>query len=348
MPYVVTNNYTNLILELLTNNSNYNNINLKTYVNDSDTAFKTYNPVADTSAEDYVKLTYTISTSEYTVNDVISKFELSLNNSTHLWQTHEGIIWLLNGEEYSNTHNNTETFKFDDKGSHTIEAVFAGNDSLEVATTGKHPLTIVQPEIDTSGTLGNDGAYSIQFVNKNLKTLTYDDHTKIEFILTKGGVPVTTGNRNIEVITPKDIASLTLNNQGKASRTNVLWDCGTYTIGAYYQDETNPKVVTRVNKKITIKKGTPTISDNSASAGNFIPSSKYKAVLKFRGNALANTKVTLYVNGKANTLTTNKNGAIFYGFKKTGTYKLKLVYKGNKNLNKVELSRTITVVKASG
>lgn len=343
MPYEISNNHTILKLVLSTNQTNKNQIRLNTYRNDSTEIFKTYTPSVSGN-----ELTFSIATKDYQLNDVISKFELSLNSSTHLWQTNEGVTWLLDGNEYSTKNSNTETFLFEDKGEHTIEAVFVGNDSIETTTTGKHPLVIVQPEIDTSGPSGNDGAYSVVFVNKNLKTMTYDDGTKIEFQLLKGKSPVVTGNRNIEIVTPKSIISANLDKNGKASRYNIGWDCGTYKIGAYYQDERNPKTVTRTSKSITIKKATPTITDNYASAGNFVPSSKYKAVLKFKKDPIANTKMTLYINGKATTVTTNKSGAIFYGFKKTGTYKLKLVYKGNKNLNKVELSRTITVVKSSG
>lgn len=348
MAYIVKDKNTKLTLELSTNQSNYSLIRLNTYINDNTTKFKTYTPTVVSRTDGSHILTFIIKTKEYNIDDVISKFELEVNSSTHLWQTHEGITWLLDGQEYSTKNSNTETFQFNEQGNHTIQAVFTGNDSLEMASTDKTPIIITQSEINESGSLDNSGAYEIQFVNKNLKSLNYKDGTKIEFILLKGGVPVTTGNRNIEVITPKDIWSVTLDNKGKGGFTNTRnWKVGTYTIGAFYQDENN-HTITRTTKKITINKGTPKLTDNSASKGNFVPDSKYKAVLKFNGNPLAKTKVTLYVNGKSFTLTTDKYGAIQYKFDKTGTFKLKTVYKGNSNLKKVELSATITVVKKHG
>lgn len=346
LSYEIVNNYTTLKLVLSTTQSNYSSIRLNTYINDSSTIFKTYTP-SSTSTDEGYDLTFNIPTREYTVGDIITKFELSLASNTHLWQTSEGITWLLDGKEYSNTHNNSESFTFDEQGTHIIEAVYTGNDSIELASTGKHSLIIKQPEIQESGSLENNGAYSIQFVNKKLKTMTYEDNTKMEFILLKGGVPVTTGNRNIEIVTPKSIVSVTLDSKGKASRKNNNWDAGKYKLGAFYQDENSHKL-TQTYKTITINKGTPKMTDNFASKGNFIPKSQYKAVLKFKGDPIAKTKLTMYVNGKAKTVTTDKYGAVYHEFDKTGTFKIKTVYKGNKNLNKVELDRTITVVKANG
>lgn len=342
LSYEIKNNYTILKLEL-TSNEEYPPI-LSTFVNDSEVAFRQYESLTNQSP-----YKYEIPLNEYNVGDVISKFQLSTLAETHLWDTHEGIVWLLDGNEYSTKHNtNSETFTFDEQGTHTIEAVFVGNDNLELATTGKTGLTISQPTINESGSLDNNGAYKIQFVNKNLKSFEYCDNEPMEFILTKGGVPVTTGNRNIEIVTPNGVVSPTLDNKGKASRKNKCWDAGKYKLGAYYMDERNGRKITECWKTITVHKGTPKFTDNFASNGDFIKDSVYKLYLKFKGDPIAKTKLTMYVNGKSKTYTTDKYGAIEYKFDKTGTFVLKTVFKGNKNLNKLELTRTITVGKAHG
>ena len=347
MSYEIINNYTNLQLVLSTTQSNYSSIRLNTYINDSTEIFKTYTPLSTQTSEGY-DLTFNILTKDYTIGDIITKFELSLASNTHLWQTSEGIVWLLDGKEYSTTHTNSETFNFQEQGSHTIEAVYTGNDSIELASTGKHPLLIKQPEIDESGSLQNNGAYTIEFVDKNLKSMVYDDNSKLEFILLKGGVPVTTGNRNIEIFTPNEvISSVPLSNKGTGYVRNKRWKVGKYELGAYYQDENN-HTLTRTKRTVTITKGTPKFYDNFNSNGNFIPNSQYKVLLKFNGDPLAKTKIVMYVNGKSKTLTTDKYGAVYHKFDKTGTFKIKTVYKGNNNLKKIELDRTITVVKANG
>lgn len=347
MSYEIVNNYTSLKLNLKTSQSNKTALRLYTYINDSNTVFKTYTP---TSTDDGVY--FTINTSEYTIGDVITKFEIGASGNTYLWQTNEGIKWLVDGEEYTEIdsnnniidtfHTNTKTFSFSNNSHHTIEAVFVGNDNLAMSTTGKYDLAIKQPDFDESGSLENDGAYSVDFINPNISTLTYKDGTYIEFILTKGGVPVP--DRSFEAVKPDGTETV---NNGRGGYTNTSFNCGTYKIGAYYQNPTTHELIASTYKNITIKKGNPTFTDNYQSGTYFTPSLKYKLTLSYMGSPIANAKITLYVNGKATTLTTNSKGVVYYGFKKKGTYKFKAVYKGNSNLNSKEFSRTITVVEVN-
>ena len=186
MPYTIKNNYTQLKLTLVTYNGNYSNIRLNTYINDSTTIYKTYTPsstvipnLTNVGRDDKYQLIFTIPTSDYEIDDVISKFELVTNTSTHLYDTHEGIIWLIDGVESDPQYTNTYTTKFEDNEAHTVEAVYVGNDALQMKSTGKVPVLVKQPPIDEEGSLSNDGAYHIEFVNKGLKTLTYKDHLNV-------------------------------------------------------------------------------------------------------------------------------------------------------------------------
>ena len=351
MSYLISNHHSKLQLQVKTNQSNYSSLKLNTYVNyDHSTIIETLSPSYDDGV-----LTYTILSSNYNLNDLITKFELVLDGTTHLWETNEGVKWLIDGEEWADNggtdtfHTASKTFNWEESGTHTVEAVFVGNDALEHDATGKCAVLIEQPKAEEVPEYANDGKYRISFVNpQKVTSMSYNDGTKMEYLLTKGGKPVKQ-SRNIEIITPTTIYSETLNPKtGKAYIKNDRnWKAGKYTIGAFYQDERNPKVITKCSKKITIDKGTPVFTDNFE-GGTFIPESKYKLRLTFQNEPLVNRKITLYVNNKATTLTTNKGGVIYYPFKKTGTFVLKAVFKGSKNLKKIELMRTITVVKANG
>lgn len=360
MSYEIKNNYTVLNLTLTTTQSNYDDLVLNIYLNDSSTITDTIDDPTITSetidAVTYHYLKFKIHSKDYDVGDAITKFELTVDGSTHLWETSEGIKWLLDGEEYeeitlgeghNNTiitdtfHTNTLSLSFRDAGSHTMEAVYVGNGSLKTATTGKYAFMVKQPALNETGSLENDGAYKIEFLDKNLSTLTYMDGKKIYFRLTKGGVPVP--NRTIEMVTPTYTSSHDTNEKGMYWVENNNWECGKYKIGAYYNDETTNKVITTTYKEIEVKKGTPTFTDNFADEGTFIKGSKYKATIKYSNTPIANEKLSVYINGKLTTLTTNNYGSIYYAFKSKGTYAFKIVYKGDKNHKKVEHERTITI-----
>ena len=61
------------------------------------------------------------------------------------------------------------------------------------------------------------------------------------------------------------------------------------------------------------------------------------------GNSLSGDKVTVYINEKVYNLSINQSGYMWIRFAHTGTFKFKIVYKGNKNLNAktVEFTKTI-------
>ena len=345
MTYTVTNTHQKIVITLDTESSA--TLSLKTYINDSTTAFDTYT---------LTNGKFTIDLSDYDVGDVITKFEITQTGSPYLWETHEGVKILVNGVvqddvEISNytSGNNTYgkfTLNFDKDDSYDVQAVYVGNGSNQMSATSKLSLQVKQPDLDEQGSLDNDGAYLITFVNPTLKSMEYYDFTEIKFRLTKGGVPVP--NRVVQKITPTSESSdqtPSTDNKGIFSIVNNkdYWDAGKYKFGATFSD--SGKVVASAFRDITIKKGTPTLRDNYEGDNDtgFIIGAKYKVALEYRGSPMGNTKVDMYVNGKKTTKTTTDNGVIVYPFQTKGTFSIKTVYKGDKNHNQVEKLRKITI-----
>lgn len=358
--YTITDLYHNLKLTLTTNTTNTSGLRLKTYVND--TLSKTYE---GTVSNDTV--TFTIPHSDYDINDVITKFELVQTGSTDLYKTNEGVIVLLDGEIIDvgkvTTSGGTDTLvkdsdglivteeklsnnkfylNFNNSGEHDIQAVYLGNNSTKFAKTDKVHFKVSQPPLDESGSTSNDGKYVLEFVEATTPKLKYKDNTKIYFRLTKGGVPV--AERTIQRQYPNGgVGSSSTTDKGLVYMQNTNWNAGKYKIGAFYFDETSQKVITSTYRDIEISKATPTLTDNFEDAGTFVKGSNYKAQLMWNKTPLKNVKVSIYVNTKQLVLKTNNQGEIFYSFKAKGTFNLKVVYTGDKNFEKAELTRTITI-----
>ena len=365
MSYLISDLHHNLLLKLNTDSTN--TLSLKTYVNGSTTAHSPTYTKDSTLSTDNVTV-FKIPHSDYSLNDTITKFELVSANNTPLYQTNEGVIVLLDGEEIDTgkvtTSGGTDTLVKDDNGAmvteeqlsnnkfylqfgesgeHDIQAVYRGNDSIAMAMTDKVHFKVSQPPLNEEGSLANDGKYVLSFVEANTPTLRYGKGATVSFRLTKGGVPVP--NRTIQRQFPNgSVGTATTDDKGIVSMdipSNL--DAGKYKIGAFFYDSSTGKLVTSTYRDIVVEKVTPTLTDNFNDTGVFVKGSTYKAVLKYNGKPLQNTKVQLQVNKDKITKTTSSYGVITYGFKSKGTYNIKVVYKGNTNINAVELSRTITI-----
>lgn len=281
---------------------------------------------------------WTIPLSNYSLGDVLSDFTLSTSNKS-LWEYDEGVTILLDGKEYDNIHSNSFTMNFDKADEYTLEAVYVGNDKMAMSSTGKKTFAVSQPTIENPSPT-QTGKYKLAFKNTNLSTLTYNDGAEIRFVLTQGGSAVR--GKTIECVTPKSIRSIDTNKNGEVFYYNTGFDAGKYKLGAYfydYQDRADKKIVDSTYKTITIKKADPRITYTTATVkkgqkvGIFVRDNK--------GNRVVNEKVPVYLNGKLYTKTTNSNGNIWFKMTNTGTFKFKITYKGNKNLNK----KTVTFTK---
>jgi len=363
MTHVINDLHHEIVIHLDTDSSNTGNLYLRTYINGSTTAHLPSYVLTQDS-------TFVIPASDFSIGDEITKFEIVQSGSTPLWATHEGVVVLLNGEQIPTgkvtTSGGTDTLvkdedgnmvtedklsnnkfylNFQNDGEYDLQAVYLGNGGIQMAKTDKVHFKVSQPPQDDTGSLDNNGPYAINFVDAKTPAMTYNDGTKVYMRLTKGGVPVP--NRTVQRVFPTGGNGTTqTNNKGLFFIENKNYNCGKFKIGGLFYDEERGKTIATKFRQITIKKGTPTFTDNYVGTNdtNFIIGSKYKAKLKYGGSPMSKVKVTLYVNGKATTKTTNSNGIIVYPFKAKGTYSLKLVYKGDKNHNKVEHTRKFTIV----
>lgn len=305
---------------------------------------------------------------EYSVGDELKEFKVSASGSStvNLWDTNEGINILCNGEiidvmpVYNNTietetvvddegntstrnkevtdlHRNKFALNFLKDGDYKLQAVYRGNNATELSATDYLNLHIKQEDDD--GGSGQTGIYKLEFVNKNLSKLTYDDKSSIQFRLTRGGNPVS--QKTIEMARPNGaVGSQDTNASGIVGYLNNGFDCGTYKLGAYFvnqqDDDNDGRKVVSTYKTVIIQKATPVFSNTASPVAL---GTKLQIKLKdHHGNNMPNQTVAVYVNGKVQTSKTNDNGNVWISFKKTGTYKIKAVYNGNKNFKAITKS----------
>ena len=303
------------------------------------------------------KKVFTIYLNQYNVGDELKEFKVyGSSNSVNLWDTHEGITVLLNGEEtevmpvYNNSietetidgetvnkevselHRNKFALNFDEDGEYTLQAIYKGNNSTEMSATDEYTFHILQPQ--SSGGGGSTpvtGVYRLEFVNPNIKTLTYDDKKSIQFRLTRGGSPVS--QKTVEKVAPNgSIYSQDTNTSGIVTLVNNGYDAGKYKIGAYFKDSNDDDddgiITVSTYKDVTIEKATPVLW-HTPSPVNL--GSKLHILLRDSHNQkMNNEKLIIYVNGSPKTSNTSTDG-VYLSFKKKGTYKIKVVYNGNKN-----------------
>ena len=336
MNYEINDLHHSLIVNLTTNSTNTSNLILRVYKNEL--------TIPNTTTYTYSDGKFTIPHSDFNLGDYIRKMEIVQTGSTKPWKTEEGVKVLLNGMETDTTIDANGQFKmtFKEHGQYDIQAVYLGNDKNQFATTEKKRFEVKQPAT-ISGDPENNGKYNIKFVQNKTPTMTYNDNTKVEYILTKGGVPL--NNKVVQIVNPNGNNGTTNTVKGYCNWVNNGWNAGTYKIGALFYNPSTNKVVTSTFRTITINKGTPVWSTNADSGGTtFYKGGKFKATLTFRNSPVANTKVDLYINGKKTTRTTSSTGVVAIGLRAKGTYAFKLVYKGDKNHNQVSVSKKITVV----
>ena len=304
---------------------------------------------------------FTILLTNFNIGDELKEFIVyASTSSTNIWNTHEGVRILVNGEEsyvYPMYGNNIETetivddgetitreqyvldlhrsrfaLRFEEQGDYEVRAVYRGNATTEMSYTAPLTYHIKQPV--GSGGSTPSGVYTLEFVDKTLSSLVYDDKTVIQFQLKRGGTPV--NGKTIEMATPSgSVLSKDTNANGIVSFTNSSYDCGTYKIGAWFVDQSdedsNGRKVVSVYKDVKIKKATPYFT-NTASP---ITKGSYVQIKLRDGNGanIPNKKITVYVNGKPSTIKTNNSANVWIKLNTTGTHKFKAVWSGNKNFN---------------
>lgn len=347
MSYPVNDTHHNIIINLDTNEDVTDDLKLRTYVNGSNNYHSEYN---------FTNGKFVITMSDYTVGDVITKFEIYQDSSPYLWQTHEGVQILINGVnmDLPITDNGTTasfTYDFTDTGAYDMQCVYVGNGSNQVAKTTKEHFIISQSSSAQQGgsTPSQSNGYTLDFVKSTTPKVKYGEAIEIEMILKKDGVPAV--GRVVQIVeADKDIdehGTKTTNKKGIIKLSTKGIDAGTWDFGAFYYDEVRRKVIKKY-RKVTIEKLTAKLTDNfvadkSGNDTNFIKGSSYVVTLKLGKELLKNEPIDMFVNGKKTPLKTDKNGTVAYAFKTKDTFKIRTVYKGTKNIGQVELTRSITI-----
>ncbi len=261
------------------------------------------------------------------LNDTLTDFFIYRSGTFGLATMNEGLTWFVDGVEETTINNSSNwTTKFMDNESHTIQAVYRGNDTLSMSAT---PPKLFYVNQSSDPTLPASEEYKLEFLDKAQDTFTYKDNQEVLIRLTKGGVPVIGETVEVTLPTGMMVTSYTTRDDGTIAPINDVWNVGTYTLRAYYYLENNMKAM--VEKSITVNKGDIIVD---------VPSGRFnkgeKMCLHFKqpdDTPLTNTQISIYINGKLYANKTNGDGNIWISFAHFGWYHFNVVYNGNSNLN---------------
>lgn len=357
MSYEIEDKYHIITITITTDITDYTNLYLYAYKSTNHSQTPTITCVASNqrqTSDGLYKYDFKIYTNDnaLSIGDVLDRFEVihtGSNETIPIYNTHEGVVVLLDGEYYS-TIKSGDTVSYDGNyyGSvkmtfnnpveHSIQAVYGGNEYTKMAYTPKELFFVNQPASATQEESTNNGKWRLEFANPNvLSKLVYNDHQKIKFKLTKGGEPV--GGKTVEITTPYN-AIYTADTIEKSSAegivylTNKDYEVGKYKVGAYFVQD--GKRQCSVYKDIRIHKADVKFSHSSSLVyKKNVYQKKKKLVMAIKDNnnqPLKSTKMTLYHNEQVKTFKTDKNGRISMSLG-VGKHNFKLMYKGSKYFN---------------
>ena len=233
----------------------------------------------------------------------------------------------------------TFNYKFEESGAFNVIAVYVGDDTYEYAISEPVSVNVnakltddEQHIIDPTGDKPESelsGDYVLTINSPSV--FTYRDNQKITYTLTKGGIPIS--GHELQVVDFTHMNTETLKN-GKVSVTNRYADTHPkkYKIGARFIVTGQSRAVKKVYKDVEVKKAKPVFHVSGAGSLNGKFTCKLLHELpdgtKYE---LANRKITVYINGKKNEVTTNKKGNCSFKITEKGTYKYKCTFGGDKD-----------------
>ena len=222
---------------------------------------------------------------------------------------------VLDQDEYVMTYPTPVPFTFEESREYQVSAVFVGDDTRSYAIAPT--VTIMSDQRPPSGGGGGGGTPDCPQPESGKYVLTIDcpnrfkyrDGQKIKYKLTRGGNPVC--GKVIEIVDFKYMNTAKTKPDGSAETVNTLInsEVGKYKIGARFYEGTVNKPITYVFKDITVVKNDVDWKFNGADTVN----SYAFFNLHQKGDEskpLANTKVTVYIDGKATTKKTNDHGTV--------------------------------------
>lgn len=274
--------------------------------------------------------------------------------------TGEVIHYIVDGKEVGTAIAPAKlTYQFESEGEHTIQAVFAGTNTLGISYTDKTVVKVEQkkaptnlPEGATNNTISDSqpnlsGSFNLKILSAP-SSFTYGDKQEITMQLLRGN----TGVRDLIVERQTPNSTLTMHTGVNGIFTipnDEKYLPGTYKWGARFYDWHNDDgdvgtVIVEKFKTIKINKANANLTTN-AKDGKVSKGKKFYLYFRnYKGNALKNISFTYKIGSGANkSAKTNANGNWSHTFTKKGTYKVKVMWGGNTIHNKIEKTFTIVV-----
>ena len=244
------------------------------------------------------------------------------------------------------------TYTFLDKGEHTVQAVYVGDDDDNIAFSEKIVVKVGNPPVDPNGKIAHNnqhqiaGEYNLRIISAP-KKFTYKDGKQVVLQLTKGSTPIR--GYTIEHNMPDGSTWTGVTDaEGKTKQTNIGYEAGKHQWGGRFydvlDDDSNGVLVCKALRWIEIEKAKPSFKYNATSGK--INKGK-NLVIKLMGvNAPRQGQTLTYTinGGSKKSKKTNAKGNIHIAMNTKGTFKIKVMYAGTKNYEAISKTFTVKVV----
>ena len=237
------------------------------------------------------------------------------------------VVFNVNSENRNVQINNgkaTLTLKDLEPGNYTVTASYNGDKNLNASTSNAVTFSIAE-------------VYPILTAKDLTKTYGTSNKFVVNLVDSKGNaIP----NAVVNVDIKGKITPITTGSNGQATMVIGLAP-GEYTANATYGN------AAQANAKITVKKATPKMTAKAKTFKKSVKTKNYVVTLKTNQNkVMKKAKLTLKVNGKTYSATTNAKGQATFKITKLtkkGKFTGTIAYKGNAYYNKLSKKVQITI-----
>lgn len=343
-----------LVIKLKTNLSNFNanNMYLNVYKNNGNTPDQTYVPRVTGNTKIGYTLTYTIRHSAFRVGDVLTRFELEVDNTTSLFDLGEGVTLFIDGKNEKVIREPQHIIQFNDTKTHKVQVAYKGNKDIgsaysnilnikAVRRVDEHQEDVPESEID--------GDYEITIIAP--PTLGHMETPNWTFRLTKGKKPIP--NRNLEVSTIDQTDTKKTNALGEVyvnkpqwtmyrESQGDRWGVGTYEIGAilwrYNDNQERDGIIVSKFQTVEVVKSTPTMTVDRQENSLIV------TLTNPLGRPMKNYKINYTLNKQTKSKDTNDEGKIAIPLTVKGTFAYEIESANTKNFNSKKMTGVVTIV----
>lgn len=281
-------------------------------------------------------VTFLIPCKSYNVGDVLSGFRLTWNSGTGVIGRVDGVTFLIDGEEMATQKSNTYTTSWNKVGEHTIQAVYRGNNSYKAQKTVKKTFYVKQDDDGSQSTI-----YKLTFLDLQNDTFKYKDGSVIRVKLTQGGNPLDA--KTITLSSSRGYTTTaTTSTDGIATLSLGNLQVGTHELNVVYEEDNT--IQTSNQRTINVTKNNAIITHAHDEGKDHYDKGDW-IVIRWQepDDAPLNDRyLPVYINGRAYICETNNNGRTWIQFSNSGTFRFKVVYEGDSNLEYTESEFTIT------